>query len=98
MERDFEKKYHTLEKDHWWFISRRDAVRRIVNKYDKSIRMLEIGCSSGQLIDVLNGAKYSDITGIDISKDAVHFCKRRNMRDIIQMDGSKMGFKRGDFD
>jgi SAM-dependent methyltransferase len=98
MEREFEKKYHTLEKDHWWFISRRDAVRRIVNKYDKSIRILEIGCSSGQLIDVLNGAKYSDITGVDISKDAVHFCKRRNMRDIIQMDGSKMGFKRGKFD
>jgi len=98
MEREFEKKYHTLEKDHWWFISRRDAVKRIVNKYDKNIKLLEIGCSSGQLVDVLNRAEYSDITGIDISKEAVHLCKRRNMRDVIQMDGSKMGFKTEKFD
>jgi len=98
MEREFEKKYHKLEKDHWWFISRRDAVRRIINKYDKNIKILEIGCSSGQLIDVLKGDKYSEITGIDISKEAVQLCQCRNMRDIIQMDGSRMGFKRGKFD
>jgi Methylase involved in ubiquinone/menaquinone biosynthesis len=98
MEKEFERKYHSLEKEHWWFISRRDIIRRIVNKFEKNIKILEIGCSSGRLMNALNEAKFKEIIGIDISKEATHFCRKNNIKSIIRMDGSKMGFKEKEFD
>ena len=98
MEKEFEKKYHSLEKDHWWFISRRDCILRIIQRSEKKRKILEIGCSSGQLMDALNKAKLKDIIGIDISHEAIHLCKKNNIKNIVQMDGSKTGFKEGKFD
>jgi len=98
MEKEFERKYHSLEKEHWWFISRRDIIRRIAKKFEKNIKILEIGCSSGRLMDALNEAKFKEVIGIDISKEAIHFCRKNYIKNIIQMDGSKMGFKEKEFD
>jgi len=74
LEKEFEKKYHSLEKSHWWFVSRRDIIGRIIKKYDKNVKILEIGCSSGQLINRLNRAGYRKIIGIDISSEAMNSC------------------------
>ncbi|MHA1343261.1 MAG: class I SAM-dependent methyltransferase [Promethearchaeota archaeon] len=98
MEPEFEKKYHSLEKELWWFVSRRNIIVRIVKKYKRNIKILEIGCASGQLISKLKRYNYKSVIGIDISKEAIKQCKNRNIENIICMDGSKLGFKNNEFD
>lgn len=98
MEKAFEKKYHKLEKDHWWFVSRRDLILRIINPFENKTKILEIGCSSGQLMYALKKAKFNEVIGIDVSPEAIHFCRKNNIKNIVQMDGSKLGFKAKKFD
>jgi ubiquinone/menaquinone biosynthesis C-methylase UbiE len=98
MEKEFEKKYHKLEKYHWWFISRRDLILRIIKQFEKKTKILEVGCSSGRLMIDLKKAKFNQVIGIDISHEAIHFCRKNNIKNIIQMDGSQLGFKGKEFD
>jgi len=98
LEKEFEKKYHSFEKSHWWFVSRRDIIGRLIKKYDKNVKILEIGCSSGQLINRLNMAGYRKIIGIDISSEAINSCNNNDVRSVIQMQGSELGFKESEFD
>jgi len=98
LDKEFEKKYHSLEKSYWWFVSRRDIIRKLIKKYDKSVKILEIGSSSGKLISSLNMAGYRKIIGIDISREAINSCIDNDISRIIQMEGSELGFKEGEFD
>ncbi len=98
METKFEKKYHILEKTHWWFVARRDIIKKIVKKYDSHIKILEIGCSGGQLISILKKARYENIFGLDISDEAIKLCKRNGTKNVVQMKGSELGFKDNEFD
>ena len=44
-----------IEKKHWWNCSRRDFIYKLIhaNKTDKGIKILDIGCSTGILIEGL---------------------------------------------
>ena len=98
MEIAFEKKYHSLERNHWWFVSRRKMIAQIVCKYGKNTKILEVGCSSGQLMKMLEEAEYKNVIGIDMSKEAIRMCRTSGVRDVVRMDGSELGFKENSFD
>jgi len=99
MEKSYEKKYHKLEEKNWWFISRRDIIFFLIKKMDlpKDAKILEIGCSGGSLMKILNENGYHNITGIDISEDAINLCKERGV-DAKVMDGAKILFEDNKFD
>jgi SAM-dependent methyltransferase len=98
MDRAYETKYHVQEDKHWWFKTRRDIIIKLLQKSDRNSKILEIGCSGGPLILALNERGYQDVHGIDISRDAIDLCKRRNIRNVFLMDGSKPAFDDGQFD
>lgn len=98
MDKEFEKAYHALEETHWWFQARRDMIRRLVSKYGKDTRILEIGCSGGRLIEMLNGMGYHNTAGIDISNAAVKLCEERNIGNVMQMDGKELNFEDNGYD
>lgn len=98
MEKRYEKKYHYLEQTHWWFVSRRNIICNLIEKYKKNIKILEIGCSGGELINVINKKGYKNVFGIDKSKDAIKLCIDKNMINIVLMDGIQLGFKDNEFD
>jgi SAM-dependent methyltransferase len=98
LEKKFEKKYHALEETNWWFRARRDMIRRIIAGYEPKTMFLEIGCSSGHLMKDAAQKGFFNFLGIDISSEAVKRSKENNAPFVLQMDGSRMGFKNNTFD
>ncbi len=101
MRADFEKKYHSVEEKHWWFVGRREIISALAQKvypHDKRIKILEIGCSGGPLLQLLVSQGYSHVVGIDKSKKAIQLCKERGFKDVFLMDGVSPQFDCEEFD
>ncbi|MEW6722308.1 MAG: class I SAM-dependent methyltransferase, partial [Candidatus Micrarchaeota archaeon] len=97
MERDYSRRYLSLERDGWWFRARRDAILQLLRGSDRSSRILDIGCSGGELLRALGKAGFVGAQGIDNSRDAVSACRRNGVRARL-MDGSRTSFPEGSFD
>lgn len=100
MDAVFEARYHRLEAGHWWFIARRDMILRLIRKiYCKTnIKILDVGCAGGHLIRFLEQRGFSNVYGIDNSKNAVQECKRNGIKNILECDAAKTGFSDNCFD
>jgi SAM-dependent methyltransferase len=101
MKGDFEKKYHSVEEKHWWFVGRRKIILAFARKIypnGKRIKILEIGCSGGPLLKLLVSRGYSRVVGIDNSKEAIQLCKERGFKDVFLMDGVSPRFDHEEFD
>ncbi len=61
MDKNFEQKYLSLEKNWWWFSGRRELILNLIKDIPYN-NVLEIGCGSGELSQYLN-----HYIGIDIS-------------------------------
>lgn len=49
---------------------------------DKSAMILDIGCGYGQFLNKLKGMGYTDLTGTDISEEALKSCQARGIQAI----------------
>ena len=102
MEENYERAYHSLEGIHWWFVARRDIIIKIIESliksHDKNIKILDIGCSGGQLLSSLYKKGFTNLWGIDISKNAIQHCIRKNLNNVYLMDCSELSFKNSEFD
>ena len=101
MKIDFEKKYHLLEEKHWWFVGRREIILKLIKKNflgRQDIKILEIGCSGGPLLNLLISQGYSHVVGIDNSKEAIRRCKERGFKKVFLMDGAEPNFNSEQFD
>lgn len=100
MEKSFEKTYHSVEANHWWFISRRSLVKELVlcAQPNHEAAILEIGCSGGPLLQQLRQCGYTKLTGIDISVDAIKLCQERKLGNVRVMDAQQPEFPAGSFD
>jgi len=95
MYRDF----YNLEEKHWWFLGRRKIVFSVLDKYlpDKDeLRILDVGCGTGSTLRKLE--EYGHATGVDISEEAVRFCKLRGCRNVNRIDGENLFFEDEMFD
>jgi SAM-dependent methyltransferase len=64
-----------VERDHWWFQAlRRLATETLQGTVPPPARVLDVGCSTGHLLDALPAAY--DRTGLDVSADAVALAQR----------------------
>ena len=100
MNKDFERVYHEVEAAHWWFVSRRKLVKELVCRAapDRAARILEIGCSGGPLLQQLREAGYVNLTGIDISSEAIALCRQRKLGDVAVMDAQQPDLPPASFD
>jgi len=100
MLREYEKVYHQVEKKHWWNCSRRDFIYKLIhaNKTDKGIKILDIGCSTGILIEELFKLTNAEIFGIDVSDNAINACRERGLINTRVMNGEKLDFEDSTFD
>ena len=98
MDKSYEKKYHLLEEDNWWFLARRQAVFSIIEKFPKETRILDIGCSGGVLLKILKSKGYLNLTGIDFSPEAIAQCKKNGLDNVFVMDAHTPAFADESFD
>jgi len=98
MEKGYELKYYSIEDKFWLFVSRRDMIIRLLKGVGKSSKILEIGCSSGPLISLLQKSGFENIWGIDTSRRAIQLCKKRGIKNVFARNGAKTGFEKESFE
>ncbi len=92
MEEQFEKTYHDIEKKHFWFRSRRDYIISILKEFPRDIKILDIGSSSGILLNELVeiGFDVKNLYGVDISENAIRNCKLNGIENSFVMDAQNI--------
>jgi len=92
MKKDFEKKYHDVETEHWWFKSRRKYILDLLKDIPKDSKVLDIGCSSGVFLKELEafGFETKNLYGIDISDKAIRNCKDNGIDNAFVMDAQNI--------
>ena len=98
MDKSYELKYHNLEDKYWWFVGHRDIIYKLIKNFDRNIKILEIGCASGSLLELLIVNGFKNIYGIDISEEAIKLCKKKGIKNCHVMDAVNMKFKNEEFD
>ena len=95
---EYETMYR-VEETHWWYCA---LHRLIIDRLSRSIPdwknkpLLDAGCGTGGVLQHLGCSP--NHTGIDLSPDAVEFCRRRGLPRVLQGDINKMPFETGTFD
>lgn len=97
MERYLYQDLYQLERTHFWHISKRQTVLALLKRYlHLPAKILDYGCGTGENVKALSALGES--FGIDISKEAVEFCKKRGLKNVILVKDGKIPFKNGSFD
>ncbi len=97
-EHEYEAMYG-LEDVYWWFVARRQLAVDILEREigsRKDLRILDVGCGTGS-----NLAEFSRLgvaTGIDMSTDALAFCRRRGIESVALTAVERLPFPDATFD
>lgn len=98
MRKEEYKRLYEVEDTHGWFSSMRSIAMSFIDKLCKNenVMILEVGCGTGALLSRLK--KYDNSIGIDISGEALSFCKKRYLTKILRGSVLKLPFKENAFD
>jgi len=92
--------FYNLEEKHWWFVARNKIGLSLLDKYlpnKKQLEIVDVGCGTGSVLKKLE--RYGHATGIDISEEAIKFCKLRGCRDVYKVKEKEgLPFKDNTFD
>ena len=88
---------HELEDYHWWFTSRRNLVKQLILSLKGEFSsILDVGSGTGGNLVMLK--EFADAYGIDASRQAVEFCKKRGLDKVKQCRAERIEFNDGTFD
>jgi len=95
--KEYEKLYK-FEQFYWWHVGRRDILNFFLKKFlnKKGIQILEIGCGTGGNLEILSNL--SEVTGLDVSKYALDFCRKRGVNNLALGRAEKTNFPSESFD
>lgn len=76
---------YQVEETHWWYLGRRRIIHSLVEKIRTSLnnpnpKILDVGCGTGANLKML--AKCGSAEGVDISPQAVEFCRERGLSSV----------------
>jgi SAM-dependent methyltransferase len=90
-----------IEQSHWWYTGRRkilaDFVENICRQVtDRRARILDVGCGTGANLLMLS--EYGDAEGVDVSEDALAFCRERGLENVKLGAAEALPYEDGTFD
>ena len=90
-----------VEQSHWWYTGRRKILSEFVETISRQVtdrcpRILDVGCGTGANLLMLS--KYGEAEGVDISEDALAFCRERGLDKVRLGAGEKLPYDDGTFD
>jgi len=73
---------YELEESHWWYVGRTHIIASFAKEIcagivDRPPRILDVGCGTGANLKMLS--EFGDADGVDISPDAIEFCRQRKL-------------------
>ena len=86
-------KMYQLEDTYWWFVARRDLVRRLLLRHlpdQGSRRIADVGCGTGATLALLR--PFGRTVGMDLAPEAVGFCRERGHQGLVQGSASDLPF------
>lgn len=89
---------YQLEDKHWWHISKRRAILKLIKKYNKKKgpKILDIGCGTGKNMEELQ--KLGTVYGLDRSSEALKFCRKRGLKLLTKGTAEKTNLEPNSFD
>jgi SAM-dependent methyltransferase len=92
---------YEVEQSHWWHVGRRRIIAGLVEEICKGVkdrrpRILDVGCGTGANLLMLS--KYGDAEGVDISEDALAFCRERGLEKVKHGAAEELPYDGGTFD
>ena len=92
---------YEVEESHWWYIGRRRIIASFIKEIcrhfpGRRTRILDVGCGTGANLVMLS--QFGDAEGVDISPDALAFCRERGLRNVKLGAAEQLPFADGSFD
>ena len=97
---------YAVEGTHWWFAGRRRIIRGFVEEICRKLeheqpqaerpRILDVGCGTGANLELLG--QYGEAEGVDVSPDALAFCRARGLANVRLGEAEKLPYEDGAFD
>lgn len=90
-----------VEQSHWWHIGRRKIIASFVEDIcrrvtDRRPRILDVGCGTGANLLMLS--EFGDAEGVDVSEDALAFCRERGLNQVKLGAAEALPYDDGTFD
>ena len=90
-----------IEQSHWWYTGRRKILTSFVEDIccrvtDRRPRILDVGCGTGANLLMLS--EFGDAEGVDVSEDALAFCRERGLKNVKLGAAEKLPYDDGTFD
>lgn len=100
MERSVYAVEAAIEQTHWWFCGRRNLFARELQRsgVTDQARILDTGTSTGTNLRMLRELGFQQVTGLDMSEDAIAFCKTKGLGPVERGDICAMPFADESFD
>lgn len=84
---------YRVEEAHWWYRALRAMVTHYMAAFPENARILDVGCGTGANMQALNIA-----FGIDYSREAVAFCRERELPRTAAASAIALPFANESFD
>lgn len=88
-----------IEERLWWYRGRRDVCFPLLEKHlgdRKDLEVLDVGCGTGYNLTLLE--KYGRARGVDMSEEALRFCRERGVTDVTLHEAEVLPFPDQTFD
>jgi SAM-dependent methyltransferase len=92
---------YEVEDAHWWYAGRRRIIKSFLarvcqNFQGRRPRILDVGCGTGANLELL--AEFGETEGVDISQEALSFCRERGFSNVRHGAAEKLPYEDGSFD
>ncbi|MBI4707208.1 MAG: class I SAM-dependent methyltransferase [Candidatus Omnitrophica bacterium] len=98
MEKEEYKVMYQIEDSYWWYVGLRKLVFSSIDKFaskERNLKILDAGCGTGK---TLESCKAYDASGLDFSEEAIQFCQKRGLNNIVQGSICNIPFSDNSFD
>ncbi len=89
---------YNVEEDYWWYAGLRKLVMSYIERvYTKKtkLKILDAGCGTGMMLHSCNN---HEAYGLDFSKEALKFCRKGGLSNLLQGSIKTLPFKDNYFD
>jgi SAM-dependent methyltransferase len=88
------------EETHWWFVGRRKLFADEIDRagIPADARVLDVGTGTGSNLRMLRDARFTRVTGLDGSDQAIRFCAEKGFGFVRKGDICAMPFGDASFD